>query len=250
MNRNPALLFAILAFIYFLPSELFSQISGISASKSAAINVFPIPQKYAELEPTFNYSRSKYDFDGDSILLSSSISWRLTYGLTKEVELGLNTSSDFSTTCLSTKVQAYQKDKLALGAMAGFGMNLGNRVSGSDKDFVTGYGAGIIASYDLNPKNSIDLNLQYYKNIGSFDSFIINAEIGSYVLHEKWQLIFGFGYQTTSANPIVTLYPGLAIESAKNFILVFAPAITISGADLHTNPQTFGFGLSFTGIWH
>lgn len=232
------------------PISSYTQISGTSASKIAAMHAFPVDYKAAEFEPTYNYSRNKNDIRGDSISLMSNISWRITYGLTKDVELGFNTGNNFSASCLSTKAKLYESEKLALGALAGVGLSLGNRVIGDEADLLTGYGVGFISTHTLDAKNSLDLNVQYYKSIDSYGSLIINADFGSYSLMDKWLLVAGLGYQSTIANPIVTLYLGVSIETSTNYGVVFAPSITLSGADVHTNPQTYGFGFSFTTFWN
>jgi len=219
-----------------------AQIAGIAASKVAAINVQPIPVRTAELEPSFNYARN--NTASDSININSNITWRVTYGATEDIEIGFNAGPGFSNACLSAKMRVYEKDKLAFGIMAGTSIKLGNNNIGADDRLIQGYGLGLISSHVLNEKNSIDLNAQYFSNKGSTDSFIFNGEWGTYSLHEEFQFVIGIGYQTTSANPIVSLYTGFSLENADNYGMVITPTFTLSGADLHTNPQTFGLGLT------
>jgi len=212
MNR---VVLVILAFVAFSISG-FSQIAGISASKIAAMHSTPVDYKTAEFEPTFNYGRNLYGVRTDSVSIASNVSWRLTYGFSNNLELGFNSVSDFSSACMAAKYRIFEDEKIGFAAMAGLGTGLGNLVIAESNDLLSGYGFGLISTHKFDAKNSLDLNVQYYKNIGSFNSLIINADFGTTAFRDKWLVVAGLGYQTTSATPILTLYLGLSIETIWN----------------------------------
>jgi len=226
-----------------------AQIGGIAGTKLAAFMAEPLPIANAEFEPTFNYGRSLAGVDSDSIVLSSNMSWRFSYGLTKDVELGFNSMGDFSSVCLSSKVKLYSEDQFGLSAMTGIGLNLGNLTVAEDYQKVYGYGAGLISTYDFNKSHSLDFNLQYYRNVGSFDSMIATLEYGTYSIIDRWLFVIGLNLQTTGLDPILTLNTGVSIETAESYAVVLNPFFTLYGADINTNPQSYGFALSITGIW-
>lgn len=236
--------------LILVSNHLIGQVNGPSASKLTTFNVQPVAKSEAEFEPTWNYSRNLGPFSSDSVVISTNISWRLTYGLFEGVELGISTSSDFSNLCIGSKVTLFEKEKLAMSAMGGMGFNLENKTIASDQSLLSSYAVGLIASYQINDKNSIDANIQTYKTTGdSPTNILMSADWGGYALGDKFQLIFGASYNSSSSSSVVVIYPGFAVEAAENFILVLAPAITLYGADIHGAAQTFGIGLSFTSCW-
>ena len=246
MLRNLVLLLV----LSFISDYLGAQINGPSASKLTSFNVIPIPHKEAELEPTWNYMRNKGPIGTDSIMISTNLSWRLTYGIAEGTEIGLSTPSNFSSLCIGSKVRIFEQGKTALALMGGVGFNLQNGLVGPDQSLLSYYAGGLITAFQLDEKNSIDANIQAYHNVGGGPTNIfMSADWGSYVLGDKFQLILSASYNYSSLSKVVLINPGFAIESAKNFILVLNPAITVSGADPIYAPQTFALGLSYTSLW-
>jgi len=168
-----------------------AQIAGIAATKNVAFSAHPIPPKEAEFEPTYNFFRNITASDSTNI--SSNITWRLSYGLTKGLELGLNTGPGFSSSCMAIKYAIYEKENLSLSLMGGLGLMLGNRNIAAGENLMQGYGLGLISTHDFTEKSSVDLNAQYFRNIGSTDSFILNAEYGVYPFKEKVIFVVGAG---------------------------------------------------------
>ena len=265
-----------------------AQIMGISASKLSAFNTFPVPHKVAEFEPTFGLNRSsglwnRGGFIGsDTISVAGSINWRLTYGLLEDLELGLNVLSDASYGNFSVKAKIYEQGDLSLGAMAGVGMPLGNRTyAHSDPTIndVSNYVAGLIVSYNMDTLTSVDFNVQYqdyFRDVvesviidaGPFSSpqefkrrltgstIFINADVGSYVIDDKIQLLLGGGYQSTVIDNLgglsdywttnLFLEGGVSVEVAEHFIIVLGIAHSIWGKN---SQKTTSIGLAFTTIW-
>jgi len=232
-------------------TQLSAQINGLSASKLNAFHTTPIVHKEAELEPTWNYMRSNGPEGSDSTLLETNLSWRMTYGIAEGAEIGFNAPSDFSSFCFSAKAQIYQRDKIALGLMAGAGFNFENGIVAPDQSLLSYYAGGLIVSYELDGKNTIDANIQAYKNTGGGSSNILmTADWGSYLIGEKFQFIISTIYSHSSESKVLMLSPGISIESSEKYALAINPAITLSGADTDIAPQTFALGFSFTTFWN
>jgi len=235
--------------LVLIASQLHSQISGIAGTKIAAFHAQAVDLHTTEFEPTYNYSRNIYAPASDSVSISSNISWRVSYGLSEKVEVGFNSGGNFSSACIASKVEIYEKEKIGLALMCGVGLQLGNFVKAPGDDLISGYGVGAISTYQIDDKNSIDANVQFYKNNGSFDSFFATVDYGTYSVSDKVLLILGFNYQTTDIDPIISTFLGVSIETAENYALVLSPTFTLSGANILTNPQTYGFGFSYTSLW-
>ena len=259
MNRKILLSFI---FTLFYSLNSFSQIGGVSASKISAINYLPIPEKTVEFEPTINLFNSSSFFDNngntisiDTATASSALNWRITYGVTENFEVAVGFPSNMQGGNASMKTYLFQKDILHVGAMLGFYFPWGNRTY--DKNNLTvndigNYGFGLISSLEWNDKNSTDINVQVQNNFQANDqlptnTYFINIDHGLYSKNGKVLWIMGSGYQYAKLNEQIqsklTLYPGVALEHAENFILVLATSFDVAGKN---NSKNIGFGMSLT----
>lgn len=247
-----------------LSMSSYAQINGISASKVSAFCVDQIPKHKLELEPTFNYAQSSSywnNFDliqQDSVYTSSSVSWRATYGVTDKLEIGLNTAdSELSYLNLGMKYILADEGSLTFSMMTGLGLPLGNRVFDPNQvsiDDLANYGIGIISSYAINENASLDVNIQYQDYLKSLgdetgSAFFLNADFGQYILDRKLMLILGAGYQNLAKNDfkqtLFTVFPGISIEAAENYLLVFTGSKSLFG---YNNTNSWGISLSVTTI--
>jgi len=234
--------------LLFNACVLFAQIGGISASKVAAFCVDPIDNHQVEFEPSYGIQTSKQFWDengevqdlynsADSVELSSGLMWRISYGLLDDkMEVGISFSPDLSSFNWGTKMTVFQQEKTAISLMAGLYMPLGSRAydkRNPTADDLKSYGLGII----------------YFKNIegGSSMDYFFNAEVGKYVLDNQLLLIGGFGFQQyiieEGNQQKWTFYPGISIEFAENFLVVFNGAFDFSGKNI---AKTNGFGMALT----
>lgn len=258
-----------------------AQILGISASKLSAYNTFTVAPKQVEFEPTFGVSRNsgawdRFVFSGsDTISLAGSINWRMTYGLTERLEFGLNVLSDASYGNFSLKSLLFEDGDFSLGAMVGVGMPWADRTyahSDPTIDDVSSYAAGLIASFTLDSLSSIDLNVtyqDYFRDVTETTSFMnpvggvefftqqltgstffVNADVGTYVIHERIQLVAGAGYQTSVIDDFwqanLFLESGISVETAENFHVVLAATQSIWGRN---SEKSTSVCLSFTTLW-
>ncbi len=256
----------ILLFIILISSQLgIGQIAGISGSKISAFSYDPIPN--LEFEPTFNITRSNTFWDEnsdrfedlDSITIASSLCWRITYGFMENLEVGFSVPSDFSTGGLGIKAYLYGGDIFHLSAMAGTNIALGNRTydkNNPSPDDLSSFGLGLVGSLVFNEKQSIDINFQtqdYFKNDVKgipTSAYFFNADYGIRRLNDNLLLILGSGFQYYKTENIEqskwTLYPGISIEFAKNYLIVINTSFDFAGKNIE---KQSGFSLSLTTIW-
>jgi len=277
----------LLAFIFSIcwVSQLSSQAAGVAGTKLYTLNTVPIPTRTLEFEPTFNVFRSNGSWtrnsfvDSDTVEISSNLSWRMAYGLSEKIELGANFQSDTELANFDLKYQIADRGAIKFGAVGGFTFPLGNRTYSKDNpsiDDVSNYYVGLVASFDLDSISSIDLNFQmvdYFRDVyeaapaspnpfptpipNPLDpvrltgtTYFLNAELGSYFLHDGIQTIAGAGYYTTTLDDRweAAFYPALAIafEMYENYVIVLGGSYNIWGKN---QPQTLSLALTLTTIW-
>jgi len=238
-----------------------AQITGISGNKISSFSYDPVPQKKVEFEPTLSASFAKafWANDGDKqpfiydqFTTSSSINWRITYGLNKRTELGLSVPNNFSNINLATKIWLTDNDKINLSAMLGYALPLGSVTYSTQDNKHISYstiGYGVVASFKFDDKNQLDVNLQAQNGFNQFNppQLFINVDFGSYFLRDDLFLIFGTGYQQSLGGDLntnkLTIYPGLALETGKQFLFVLNSQHDLFGRN---NFKTWGLSLALT----
>jgi len=229
------LLFALcIIFFLLIGNVVCAQISGISGNKINSIHYKPIPLKSVEFEPTLSslfakgyWHKSNPPVDTlQGILVNSNINWRMTYGLNNRTELGLSATNDLSSINLAGKILLANSNKLKLSAMLGYGINLGNEQFNNTNNKHLSYsllGYGIIWSFDLGPKNQLDINLQVQQGFNNQNptQFFVHADFGSYFLKDDLFLLMAASYQQNISTELnsnkFTIYPGLALETGQQF---------------------------------
>jgi len=259
--------FIILFMVTFMTSYCQAQIGGISASKVAAFCVDPIDNHQVEFEPSYTIQSASYYWDengdqqsifnsSDSVEISSSLMWRISYGLLDDkMEVGISFSPDLSSFNWGAKATVWQQEKTSISLMTGLFTPLGNRIidkSDRTPDDVMSYGFGVINSWVFTETFSLDVNIQYQdylqntEGISDIDYFF-NIEAGKYVMKNRLLLIGGFGYQhynfEENDQHKWTFYPGVSIEFAENFLVVFNGAFDFRGKNM---AKTSGFGMALT----
>ncbi len=101
-----------------------AQVGGISGGKINALNHNPIPKGDAEFEPNYSISLTKqyWDKNGnlqslyntlDSVLIETSVSFRMAYAFTDQLEIGTFIANNFSN--WSVKYSILTQNKIGLG---------------------------------------------------------------------------------------------------------------------------------------
>ncbi len=237
-------------------TNCFGQIGSLSGTKVNSVSYNVLPLHTLEFEPTFSTLRYNSVFattPGEEEELGfeqqeSSLSWRMTYGAFENTEFGFAVPSDFSSVEFAMKYTLLDSTWLNLGAMLGYNQELGNTRLPTGIGLDKAFQLGLIGSFDIDSKHSIDLNLQFEKSYFSrnLDSskWIVTADFGSYALHENYQLVLGACYfdsfQGESQNHL-TISPGLSIETSDRFGLLFFLSDVVYGTEEYPNSLAFTF---------
>jgi len=258
---------SLLLFFVINISISYAQIGGLSASKLGTLCTSTVPEGTIEFEPFFNYATSTkiFDSDGkiqslfasaDSTMKFSASGLRFSYGLMKNMELGVSLPIDVSEIRFGAKYKLPMQGKLSMGLLAGYHTIVGNQIynrKNAIHESAPSVFAGLVMTYEFNPRLSVDFDAQYQKHThntieGHNQGIYLNSDIGYYFL-EKIDFIIGlnFNYQCYDARSndsyLLTLNTGVAIKRAKNFILVLNAPFDILGKNEF---QTKGFGLALT----
>lgn len=260
---------AILLLILILNFNLMAQVGGLSASKLGTLCSTTVSEGTIEFEPFFSYSMASNYFDSqgavqqlysssDSTLLFSSMGFRFTYGLIENLEIGVSLPIDISEISFGAKYKLPLYGRFTMGLLAGYNTIIGNQVyvrRNAAHEIMPSVIGGLIMTYELSDKFSIDFDAQYQKHTrinteGHTRGFYANGDIGYYLL-EKVNFIIGLNYNyqtyenTGENSQLLTLNTGIAIEKAENFILVLNAPFDLLGKNEY---KTTGFGLALTII--
>jgi hypothetical protein len=253
--------------LLFVISYTSAQVGGLSASKLGTLTTTTVPAGAIEFEPFFSYALSNNFFDNntnrqplfstsDSTMKFSFFGMRFSYGLMKNLEIGISLPIDVSEINFGAKYKLPLEGKLSLGVLAGYNTIMGNRIyvcRNAVCKVTPAYVGGMIMTYDFSPKLSIDIDAQYHQHKkttseGHTHGFNINSDIGYYLM-ERVNFIVGLNYAYQAYNAdiddsyLITLNTGVAIEKAENFILVLNAPFDLFGKNEY---QTTGFGLALT----
>ena len=259
--------FTLLFLVSMVSLSVYSQAGGLSASKLGTLCTAPVPEGTIEFEPFFGYSTSSNFFDSDGnvqALFSTSDSsinfagsgFRFSYGLIKNLEVGVSVPIDVSEARFGAKYKLPFDGKLTMGLLAGYNAIMGNQVydrRNAMYELTPTFVGGFILTYDFTEKFSIDFDAQYQKHTqttfgGHSNGLFLNSDIGYYFL-EKINFIVGLNYNykifdnSDDNSYLLTLNTGIAIEKAENFILVINAPFDLMGKNEY---RTKGFGLALT----
>jgi hypothetical protein len=265
-------LFVKLCTILFLsglfPFSSFAQLGGMSGSKISSLTVDVVDHKKVEFEPGFYHFQAKYSWDensnlhdiyntADSIKYTTGIYFRVTYGLWDKLEFGISASTDLSAIAIGSRYAFLQKEKWGLAVIAGANIPMGNRTIDQtirNSSTLSQAGGGIVGSYSFTENFSADMTLQYlhYLKQSSDDDrggTYLSLDLGYYIFNHQLQLISSFAYRHIANNignhDVLTFYPGLTIETGKNYIIVLSAMFDSWGKQEFKNTG-FNFALTLT----
>jgi len=248
-------------------AKLFSQVGGLSASKLFTLCTQPVPVSTIEFEPNFGFSYANWQWDrhgnakpifqtADSTNIASGLAFRMTYGVVKNLEIGVSFPADFSETLWGAKYRFLNAEKISFAALAGANVPLGNRTYNQkhkQHNELVSFVAGAVFSFQANEKMSIDADVQYQfpsQNLQDElkNSIFVNADVG-YFVKEGIQAVLGFNYFSSQYadnqlnSDLLFVNPGITIETAKNFILVMSLPVNVFGKNIE---KSIGFSLALT----
>lgn len=248
--------------------QVFSQVGGISGSKLAAVCVDVVDHKKIEFEPGFYHTRATKYWDnessleniystGDSVRAVTGMNFRFTYGLWDRLEMGVSISTDLAVSSWGARFVAFQNKKIGVAVIAGANIPFGNGDVDQKTRFselLTSVGGGGVFSASFTDNFSFDFVAQYMTFLKETDnlskgSWYINTDLGYYFFDHQFQVIAGVGYQNAVfenfTNQIVTVYPGVTIETGKNYIIVISAPFDVYGKNALKN-ASINFALTLT----
>ncbi len=249
-----------------LSCAVFGQIGGISASKLSSYTTIGINKHDVEFEPTFGTSLSSSYWDNNGNLInsnaitqSSNIMWRVSYGLSHKTEVGFSIDSDASSVSIGMKTILSGGNKIQFSGMTGINLALGNRTFDPDKpgiDDVSSYAVGIIGSWFLNERNSVDANLtfqDYFKDVTNQtgSAVFVSADYGHYIENKSFQYLLSISYESSNIGTLnrsgLTITPGVSIETGDNFLFVINTSHTLTGTNMD---KSLGISIALTTTIH
>jgi hypothetical protein len=267
-KSGAAKIFTLLFLAVFSTLSSFAQLAGMSGSKISSFTVDVVDHKKVEFEPGFYHFQAKYSWDENSnlqniygtddiIKYTTGIYFRVTYGLWDNLEIGISASTDLSAISVGSRYALVQKEKWGLAVIAGANIPMGNRTidqSIRSSSTLSQAGGGIVGSYSFTKNFSADMTLQYlhYLKQSSDDDrggTYLNLDLGYYIFNHQLQLISSFAYRhianNTGNHDVLTFYPGITIESGKNYIIVLSALFDAWGKQEFKNTG-FNFALTLT----
>jgi len=258
----------VLAIVTFSVQQVFSQVGGISGSKLGAVCVDVVDHKKIEFEPGFFHARSTKYWDnesnlqniyssGDSTRAVTGMYFRFTYGLWDRLEIGASISTDMAMSNWGARFVAFQNEKIGVAIIAGANIPFGNgdiHQKTRFSELLTSVGGGGVFSASFTENLSLDIVAQYMSFLketenDSKGSWYFNADLGYYFFDHQLQLIAGLGYQDAVfenfTNQILTVYPGITIETGKNYIIVISAPFDVYGQNALKNAG-INFALTLT----
>ena len=259
MDKKANLILVILiSGILFSSNIIRAQVGGLSGSKLNAFCVDVVDHKKIEFEPSFFHHSSKtsWNDDGhldniygssDSVIHNTGINFRFTYGLWDKLEIGASVSTDLQLSNWGLRYILYQKKKIGIALIACANIPFGNKVvdqSARLADNLASIGGGAVFSAQFSENFSLDINAEYMAFIRTTNdkhkgSYYINADVGYYILKHQIQFIAGLGYQQSNFaqfnSSILTVYPGVTIETGKNYIVVISVPFDAYGVNATKN---------------
>jgi len=245
-----------------------AQINGLSASKLNSFCFDPVNKHELEFEPGFSYaiSRNYWDNEGrsvqsfsgnDSLLAESGLRYRFTYGLTDRLEMGVTVTGDMEMSYWGIKYKIWETEKTGIAAIGGLNYPFGTGVRDSKRDEdVPHAGLGSVITWMPAENFSVDAFLQGSLGIQHHEGALKNyyaagADAGYYLCNGRLQLAAALGFQHydfgSYKQSLLTFYPGVTIETGKDFIITLIHSVDLAGKNCYQQRVT---DVSFTFTLH
>lgn len=207
--------------------NLQAQISGLSASKTTTLSATVVNKNSIEYEPSISLINNENNFE-------KSFSWRFTYGLLNNFEIGFSVSSSSDLMGVGAKFLFLNSDLVKVASICGVNFNF------IEKNPFDNAGLGFVTTFDYTKNFSSDFDFHFMTNF--CDNKIISFGFDNGLFVGATQIIIGTNYiyyaQEQKSQFIVN--QGVTLEAAKNFLIV----ATVSLEALRQ--RTYGFGLALT----
>jgi hypothetical protein len=268
MNK---IIFSIIILGLFTNIEIFGQISsGISNSKVIVLSSHTIPHHKLEFEPVVSYTISDnfWDKNGKSqkhktinnqtgFKSGTDLSFRLTYGVTENIEAGFGIPANLETMGTGIKWKFFDNKTNAIAAYSGMNFNLENDgVVHNDAEGINTnifYG-GVVYTHAFTEQLSWDSHFTFGKPVNRAEEqhigdIFIASEIGYYI--GDYQFCIGFAYnneqyETSELNAeVFSLILGGTIETGNDAVIIWGVPIDLFGKNTDiTRTAAFSFTIT------
>lgn len=265
MNTKETILSVLFITIFSIYGK--SQVGGISASKIGTYCVATVPHKDIEFEPALSISKSTRKWNSnseieriystrDSLDISSELSFRFTYGLTKKLEIGMSVPMDVSVVNWGIKQIILEKKNIGIAVIGGVNSPIHSGTydkSGINRNNTSSIAIGVVLSYMVNNSLLIDFDIQTQKNVKKTEcnnNMFVNSDIGYYISNHC-QIIMGLSYYSSlyynnklNSN-LLFANPGISYETGDDFLIVVSSPLGLYGKN---HKMSFSLNVAFTMI--
>lgn len=248
--------------ILLIVTQVYSQISGISANKLTVQSASVVGKGAIEFEPAFTVMNSKSYFDESGNLLKhngintfSSMDFRITAGITDNLEFGTSIPSTIEEVVFGAKYLVYEDTKFSFALSSGVELPAGNKfVADSLAFFENIFTAAIgpVFTYNFSESSSLDFTFVFTSALGSKDfSDVLYGGIGwGYLIRDNLQFVAELaGYACLDkkiCSGKLSLFPGITYDITENFSFALGFQHDLLGKNEENNFGYFGaFTISF-----
>jgi len=236
--------------------NLFAQVNGISGGKLSVPDAGTLPVGTFEFEPSFSVSHSNNFFNEHSqadempgYIVSSSLLFRITTGLSDDLEMGSVLPSTMEQIDLGLKYNLVTSEKIKLSLTGGGTLPAGNKfIEDSNKLDGGNYGAaiGAIFSNQISQRMSLDAMFSYKKIFGDYfyhNVIVLGAGLG-YNFSESVQGVVelnSFGcYEQNLYSGKFAASTGFTFNVTESLLFVSGVQVDIFGKNEFKNFSYFG----------
>ncbi len=240
----------LLSISFLIAFQVNAQIGGLSVSKLNSFCADAVDRHQLIVEPGFSYTTSKKHWNNNSDLLriystndslnaEAGLRFRFTYGVSDNLEIGVTVPADMSTSSWGVKYLLFQDEKYGFAAIGGVNYPFGKgAINKKDAENAIQGGLGAVFTWSPTETFSADVTLQAAKYIpepeySSEGYFSLSADAGYYLFNGNLLVAAGLGYQKYFSDNLkqysFTLYPGIAINTGKNFCITLIHSFDLAG---------------------
>lgn len=240
----------------------FGQVNGISGSKLLVPDAGVVSKGNYEFEPSISVSHSYKQYDANwnldplsSSLISSSLQFRITLGITESLEIGTSFTNALDEIFIGSKCVLFSSENTSIVILSGFSVPAGNKsINDSLNDITNRYSIAIgsALSINLNKDASFDAMFSYSNLKGEtlFNSILNYGIALGYWVSDYLQGVIELNGYSTYYNSLYSakfsITPGLTYKFSEKLIFVLGDQYDVFGKNDFQSSNIFSaFTMSF-----
>jgi hypothetical protein len=245
--------------LMFWGLDVSAQVAGVSANKLTLLSASILSEGTFEFEPAFSVINSHYIFNEkweaqkrEGLNTASSLDFRMTVGLTEQLEFGASISSSIEDINFGAKFLLLSNDDIGIAISGGTTLPAGNKFVADSSlagEYAYTTSLGPVLSYCISETNSIDIAIFYTTALGnsSFNDQIYGGLGWGYSVKDNLQLVLevaGFAcFNKELCSGKLSLFPGITYDITNNFSFAFGFQHDLFGKN---EDNGFGYFGAFT----